>query len=192
MLGYKVCYQRADQKHSLLFCTAVYGFGLELGGLSHYKPYLVTVLAFTNEGEGPPCKPILVRTDEFGKCKQFGHSMYEALPQLNPELRARAACVRPFSQFVVPCQSINTVALATQYGAVRNQNSLQKSFVTMLLPSKRIVSGIPCKLLHITSAYCSYRASQSSPYISLLRLCRYFTNMNQPVLLALFVIIWSI
>ena len=67
LLGYKVCYMRADVKNSLMFCTAVYAMGLELGGLVHFKPYWITVLSYTNEGEGPEHKPILVWTDEFGE-----------------------------------------------------------------------------------------------------------------------------
>ena len=47
VLGYKVCYKRADKNDSVLYCTAV---------------------GYTNKGEGPSSRPLLVWTDEFGKC----------------------------------------------------------------------------------------------------------------------------
>lgn len=65
--GYKVCYKRADVEDSVMFCTVVYSLGTELGGLRPFTPYWITVLGFTNKGEGPTSKPLLVWTDEFGE-----------------------------------------------------------------------------------------------------------------------------
>lgn len=67
VLGYKVCYKRADTNDSVMYCTAVYALGIELGGLKSYTPYWITVLSYTNKGEGPTSKPLLVWTDEFGE-----------------------------------------------------------------------------------------------------------------------------
>lgn len=65
VLGYKVCYKRADTNDSVLYCIAVYALGIELGGLKSYTPYWITVLSYTNKGEGPTSEPLLVWTDEF-------------------------------------------------------------------------------------------------------------------------------
>ena len=66
----------------------------------------------------------------------------------------------------------NFEASATQYRAVRNQKSLEIGHAGSAL--ERIVSGILCNLLHITSAYCPYwvadapaRRLEPLPYISL-------------------------
>lgn len=67
ILGYKVCYKRADTNNSILYCTAVFALGLELGGLQPYTPYWITVLGYNNQGEGPTSQPLQVWTDEFGK-----------------------------------------------------------------------------------------------------------------------------
>ena len=67
ILGYKVCYKRADTNNSVLYCTAVFALGLELGGLQPYTPYWITVLGYNNQGEGPTSQPQQVWTDEFGK-----------------------------------------------------------------------------------------------------------------------------
>ena len=67
ILGYKVCYKRADTNNSVLYCTAVFALGLELGGLQPYTPYWITVLGYNNQGEGPTSQPLQVWTDEFGK-----------------------------------------------------------------------------------------------------------------------------
>lgn len=65
ILGYKVCYKRADTNNSILYCTAVFALGLELGGLQPYTPYWITVLGYNNQGEGPTSQPLQVWTDEF-------------------------------------------------------------------------------------------------------------------------------
>ncbi|KAJ7358733.1 hypothetical protein OS493_021508 [Desmophyllum pertusum] len=65
VLGYKVCYKRADKNGSVLYCTAVFALGIELGGLNSYTPYWITVLGYTNKDEGPSSRPLLVWTDEF-------------------------------------------------------------------------------------------------------------------------------
>ena len=67
VIGFKVCYKRADKNDSVLYCTAVFALGIELGGLRSYTPYWITVLGFTNKGDGPSSRPLLVWTDEFGK-----------------------------------------------------------------------------------------------------------------------------
>lgn len=67
VLGFKVCYKRADKNDSVLYCTAVFALGIELGGLRSYTPYWITVLGYTNKGEGPSSRPLLVWSDEFGK-----------------------------------------------------------------------------------------------------------------------------
>ena len=67
VLGFKVCYKQADKNDSVLYCTAVFALGIELGGLRSYTPYWITVLGYTNKGEGPTSLPLLVWTDEFGK-----------------------------------------------------------------------------------------------------------------------------
>lgn len=67
VVGYKVCYKRADKNDSVLYCTAVFALGIELGGLNPYTPYWITVLGYTNKGEGPSGRPLQVWTDEFGK-----------------------------------------------------------------------------------------------------------------------------
>lgn len=64
VVGYKVCYKRADIIESVLYCIAVYALGMEIGGLKTYTPYWITVLAYTTKGEGPTSKPLLVWTDE--------------------------------------------------------------------------------------------------------------------------------
>lgn len=65
VVGYKVCYKRADSRNSVMYCTAVHALGIELGGLKPFTPYWVTVLGYTNKGEGPTSEPIEVWTDEF-------------------------------------------------------------------------------------------------------------------------------
>lgn len=67
VVGYKVCYKRADINESVLYCIAVYALGMEIGGLKTYTPYWITVLAYTTKGEGPTSKPLLVWTDEHGE-----------------------------------------------------------------------------------------------------------------------------
>ena len=67
VVGYKVCYKRADIIESVLYCIAVYALGIEIGGLKTYTPYWITVLAYTTKGEGPTSKPLLVWTDEHGE-----------------------------------------------------------------------------------------------------------------------------
>ena len=67
VVGYKVCYKRADIIESVLYCIAVYALGMEIGGLKTYTPYWITVLAYTTKGEGPTSKPLLVWTDEHGE-----------------------------------------------------------------------------------------------------------------------------
>ena len=52
-----------------MYCTSVYALGIELGGLKSYTPYWVSVLGYTNKGEGPTSKPLLVWTDEFGELR---------------------------------------------------------------------------------------------------------------------------
>ena len=74
MVGYKVCYKRADSRNSVMYCTAVHALGIELGGLKPFTPYWVTVLGYTNKGEGPTSEPIEVWTDEFGElCMKTTH-----------------------------------------------------------------------------------------------------------------------
>ena len=71
VIGFKVCYKRADKSDSVLYCTAVFALGIELGGLRSYTPYWITVLGFTNKGDGPTSRPLLVWTDEFGKLVSY-------------------------------------------------------------------------------------------------------------------------
>ena len=75
VLGYKVCYKRADTSNSVLYCTAVFALGIELGGLKPFTPYWITVLGYTNKGEGPTSEPIQVWTDEFGECTPTNYKL---------------------------------------------------------------------------------------------------------------------
>ncbi|XP_044169231.1 receptor-type tyrosine-protein phosphatase F-like isoform X1 [Acropora millepora] len=65
VVGYKVCYKRADSVNSVMYCTAVHAHGIELGGLKPFTPYWVTVLGYTTKGEGPTSEPVKVWTDQF-------------------------------------------------------------------------------------------------------------------------------
>lgn len=50
VIGFKVCYKRADKNDSVLYCTAVFALGIELGGLRSYTPYWITVLGSLTRG----------------------------------------------------------------------------------------------------------------------------------------------
>ena len=78
VVAYKVCYKRADSVNSVMYCTAVYAHGIELGGLKPYTPYWVTVLGYTNKGEGPTSEPVKVWTDEFGELRVRKGKLREA------------------------------------------------------------------------------------------------------------------
>lgn len=67
VVGYKVCYKRADSVNSVMYCTVVYAHGIELTGLKPFTPYWVTVLGYTSKGEGPTSEPVKVWTDQFGE-----------------------------------------------------------------------------------------------------------------------------
>lgn len=68
ILGFKVCYEEANSTVSSKLCyPPVLALGLELIGLKMYQNYWITVSAYTRVGDGPPSKPILVSTDEFGR-----------------------------------------------------------------------------------------------------------------------------
>ena len=100
VVGYKVCYKRADSVNSVMYCTAVHAHGIELGGLKPYTPYWVTVLGYTNKGEGPTSEPVKVWTDQFGElCVRNGklsESSHRRLT-LPPAIRVSLFCCCNFS-----------------------------------------------------------------------------------------------
>jgi hypothetical protein len=67
ILGFKVCYRKASEDPKTKLCLSVYALSIHFGGLEPYTPYYITVLAYTNIGDGPASTPLLVWTNEFGK-----------------------------------------------------------------------------------------------------------------------------
>ena len=100
MVGYKVCYKRADSVNSVMYCTVVYAHGIELVGLKPFTPYWVTVLGYTSKGEGPTSEPVKVWTDQFGElCVRNGKLSEASHRKLSvpPAIRVYLRCCGNFS-----------------------------------------------------------------------------------------------
>lgn len=67
ILGYRTCYHKASDPPSSKLCVPTYALSNHLGSLKPYTPYYITVIAYTNVGDGPSSKPLLVWTDQFGE-----------------------------------------------------------------------------------------------------------------------------